>query len=88
MQTSPGTLLSHEPIDTAIVGARAWRVRYATRDLNDVAHESTGLIIAPAGNGDERPILTWCHGTTGLGDARAAVPPPRWPNSTPPTTAT
>ncbi len=44
-------------------------MRYTTRDVNDVAQESTGLVIAPAGPGDNRPIFTWCHGTTGLGDA-------------------
>jgi len=69
VDTPAGTLLSHEPVDTSITGARAWRVRYATRDVNDVGHESTGLVIAPSGAGADRPILTWCHGTTGLGDA-------------------
>lgn len=66
---SPGTLLHHEPITTAITDANAWRVRYASRDVNGAAHESSGLVIAPAGHGADRPILTWCHGTTGLGDA-------------------
>ncbi len=65
----PGTLLHHEPIDTAVVGARAWRIRYASRDVNGVAQQSTGLVIAPTAPGGDRPILTWCHGTTGLGDA-------------------
>ena len=65
----PGSLLSQEPIDTRITGARAWRIRYVTRDLNGVSHEASGLVIAPAGKGDDRPIFTWCHGTTGLGDA-------------------
>lgn len=65
----PGTLLSQEPVDTAIKGAKAWRVRYISRDVNDVAHESSGLVIAPTGRGDNRALLTWCHGTTGLGDA-------------------
>ncbi len=65
----PGTLLRRERIDTRIRGAQAWRVRYATRDVNGVAHECSGLVIAPAARGDARPILTWCHGTTGLGDA-------------------
>ena len=65
----PGTLLSQEPLDTGITGARAWRIRYVTRDVNDVAHEASGLVIAPAGPGENRPIMTWCHGTTGLGDA-------------------
>ncbi len=65
----PGTLLSQEPVDTSITGARAWRIHYVSRDVHDVAHEVSGLVIAPAGPGANRPILTWCHGTTGLGDA-------------------
>lgn len=65
----PGSLLSRERIDTPITGARAWRVRYVSRDVNDVAHEASGLVIAPDTSGGDRPILTWCHGTTGLGDA-------------------
>ncbi len=65
----PGSLLSQESVDTAITGARAWRIRYVSRDVNDVLHETSGLVIAPAGTGENRPILTWCHGTTGLGDA-------------------
>ena len=74
----PGSLLSQEPIDTGIKGAKAWRIRYVSRDVNNVAHESSGLVIAPAGRGNNRPILTWCHGTTGLGDAAcpSAMPDP------------
>lgn len=65
----PGTLLRHELISTGITGARAWRIHYASRDVNNVDHESSGLVIAPATDGENRPIFTWCHGTTGLGDA-------------------
>ena len=65
----PGSLLSQEPVDTQITGARAWRVRYISRDVNGVAQEAGGLVLAPSGTGDNRPLLTWCHGTTGLGDA-------------------
>ena len=65
----PGSLLSRERIDTAIKGARAWRVQYISRDVNGVAHEASGLVIAPDATGENRPIFTWCHGTTGLGDA-------------------
>ena len=65
----PGTLLSQQRVDTAITGARAWKVRYLSRDVNDVTHETSGLVIAPSGRGEDRPIVTWCHGTTGLGDA-------------------
>jgi len=65
----PGTLLSQEPIDTPITGARAWKVRYVSRDANDAPTESSGLIIAPEASGQDRPLLIWCHGTTGLGNA-------------------
>lgn len=65
---APGTLLHREQVDTAISGARAWRIRYASRDVNDVAHETSGLVVAPIGRDRDRPILSWCHGTTGLGD--------------------
>lgn len=65
----PGSLLSQERIDTGVRGARAWRVRYISRDVNGVAHEASGLVIAPEATGENRPVLTWCHGTTGLGDA-------------------
>ena len=37
--------------------------------INGVAHEVSGLVIAPKTSGEQRPIFTWCHGTTGLGDA-------------------
>lgn len=65
----PGTLLHHEQIRSSIRGARAWRVRYSSRDVLGRAHESTGLVIAPIEDAHDRPVLTWCHGTTGLGDA-------------------
>ena len=65
----PGTLLAHEEINTSIIGARAWKVRYVSKDVNHVAHEVSGLIIAPKERGENRKVLTWCHGTTGLGDA-------------------
>lgn len=65
----PGSLLTHESIETPIKGAKAWKIRYISRDTNDVAHEVSGLVISPDGRGDNRPIMTWCHGTTGLGDA-------------------
>ena len=68
-QGEPGSLLSQESIETGITGARAWRIRYISHDVNDVAHEASGLVIAPAAMGENRPIFTWCHGTTGLGDA-------------------
>ena len=55
-------------VGVKVSGSTPW-IRYISRDVNDVAHESSGLVIAPAARGDNRPVLTWCHGTTGLGDA-------------------
>ena len=65
----PGTLLSREEIEVSITGARAWKVRYISKDVNGVLHEVSGLVIAPKAAGSNRKLLTWCHGTTGLGDA-------------------
>ena len=70
----PGTLLRHQPVDTGITGARAWRVHYTSRDVKHLEHESSGLVIAPTGGGENRPILTWCHGTCpGLADDTARL---------------
>lgn len=66
---SPGALLGSEPVETAIAGAQAWRITYASCDVRGAVHEVTGLIVAPIEHGGDRPIMTWCHGTTGLGDA-------------------
>ncbi|MFM8886522.1 MAG: hypothetical protein ACKOKC_08930, partial [Chthoniobacterales bacterium] len=65
----PGDLLSHKEIGTDIKGARAWTVRYVSKDVNDVVTEVTGLVIAPEEKGKDRKVMTWCHGTTGIGDA-------------------
>ena len=67
--TEFGALRSSEEIATAIEGARAWRVEYASADLHDVPTVASGLVIAPSAAGADLPIMTWCHGTTGLGDA-------------------
>ncbi|MFM8766125.1 MAG: lipase family protein [Spartobacteria bacterium] len=65
----PGDLLSHKEIGTGIKGARAWKVRYISKDVNGVLYEVSGMVIAPKEKGKNRKVMTWCHGTTGLGDA-------------------
>ncbi len=62
-------LLHHEKIDTSITGAVAYRIRYASHDLNGRPTESTGLVIAPDAPGENRRVMSWAHGTTGIGDA-------------------
>ena len=62
-------LISNEVIPTNLANAVAHRVRHRSYDLRGRETESTGLIIVPtmtAGNGR---AMTWCHGTTGMGDA-------------------
>jgi pimeloyl-ACP methyl ester carboxylesterase len=62
-------LLDQQRITTSLRDAVAYRVRHRSYDLHGVATESTGLVIAPQSPGTERRVLSWCHGTTGLGDA-------------------
>ena len=62
-------LLHHDKIATSIKGAVAYRIRYASYDMNGVPTESTGLVIAPDAPGDNRRVMSWAHGTTGIGDA-------------------
>ena len=64
-----GTVHERHEVATNIRGARAWRIRYSSQDSLGVATESTGLVIAPSAGGNNLPVLTWAHGTTGLGDA-------------------
>jgi pimeloyl-ACP methyl ester carboxylesterase len=67
--SSPGGLIHHEELATKITGAQAWKVRYHSADVNGNPHEVTGLVIAPRDPGSDRPVMTWGHGTTGMGDA-------------------
>ena len=62
-------LISSEQIETSIAGAVAYRVRYRSKDVQGKPTESTGLVIAPASAGENRKVMSWAHGTTGMGDA-------------------
>ena len=64
-----GAVHERHEVATTIRGARAWRIRYSSLDSSGVATESTGLVIAPSAGGTNLPVVTWAHGTTGLGDA-------------------
>lgn len=62
-------LISSDKIETSVVGADAFRIRYRSHDVLGKPTESTGLVIAPSSEGIERRVMSWAHGTTGLGDA-------------------
>jgi dienelactone hydrolase len=63
-----GTLLAHREIPATLSGTRAWWVHYRSADLFGRPTESTAVVVAPDAPGGDRPVVTWCHGTTGLGD--------------------
>ncbi|MFG6493298.1 alpha/beta fold hydrolase [Microbacterium sp. P03] len=64
---APGDILTSEELLGAPAGARAWRLMYHSRDLNDADVIVTGILVVPltpppAGG---RTIVSWGHPTTG-----------------------
>ena len=66
--TAPGTLLDHREIPATIPGSRAWWVHVASEDHAGNPTSTTGVVCAPETPGHDRPVVVWCHGTTGMGD--------------------
>jgi len=62
-------LISSAEIATSLASARAFRVLHRSQDMLGNATQSSGLVIVPTGATPDLPVMTWCHGTTGLGDA-------------------
>ncbi len=67
---APGTIVATEPFVYDGPPNRAWRVAYTSRSIDDRPIVVTGLVIIPAGEPPAGgwPILSWAHGTTGIGD--------------------
>lgn len=63
-----GVLIDHQEIPTSVRGAVAHRVTYRSHDLHGRPTESSGLVIAPTAHAEGRRVMSWAHGTTGLGD--------------------
>lgn len=62
---APGTLLRSARYMRGVpVGARAWRIVYATRDARGAPVPASALVLAPA-TGGGFPVVAWAHGTTG-----------------------
>ncbi|NKV52800.1 hypothetical protein GS988_23220 [Rhodococcus hoagii] len=59
--------------------AREYRITYITRDAVGRPAESSGVVFVPQGTPPEGgwPVLSWAHGTVGLGDACAPSRNPR-----------
>ena len=66
---APGTLIRSTPI-TAPSGAKAWKVLYHSRSVDGRDIAVSGVVVVPTGAAPKggRPLVTWAHGTTGLGD--------------------
>ena len=62
-------LISSDVIETSVSNAVAHRITYHSYDLKGRPTTASGLVIAPARAGSDRKVMTWCHGTTGMGDA-------------------
>ncbi|MDI6022013.1 lipase family protein [Leucobacter sp. UT-8R-CII-1-4] len=73
LPTSPGQLIRTEPLSTGVPsGAQAWKMLYTTTLPDGSAGVSSGTILAPANrDGQELPLLTVSHGTTGVIDGCA-----------------
>ncbi|WP_430333253.1 alpha/beta hydrolase family protein [Rhodococcus sp. ACT016] len=83
-EQQPGHVLSVEalPPELGLPGtAREYRLTYETRDAVGRPASSSGVVFVPQGTPPEGgwPVVSWAHGTVGLGDACA---PSRNPRST------
>lgn len=68
---APGKLLEAVATDGAPAGAKAWRIRYETTDVDGDPTQSTGVLVAPDGPSpvQGRDIVAWAHGTEGIDSA-------------------
>ena len=78
----PGHVLSVEtlPPELGLPGtAREYRITYETRDAAGRPATSSGVVFVPPGSPPEGgwPVVSWAHGTTGLGDECAPSHNPR-----------
>ena len=70
--TKPGDLIWARPIDSAPAGSRGWQVLYRSESLAGEAIGVSGVVFVPSAPlSSELPVLSWAHGTTGLGDSCA-----------------
>ena len=49
-------------------GATSWQVLYRSENLQGEPIAVSGLVVAPLNAAPGNPVLTWAHGTTGIGD--------------------
>lgn len=65
-EQSSGALLRYEPYTLSIpIGGQGWRILYVTSSGGKQMLASA-IVVLPTRGGDERPVIAWAHGTTGI----------------------
>lgn len=79
----PGTLIKAEPVADAPAGVKAYRVMYESTDLQNNPLPVTGLYVAPAKAAPAGgfPLVSYAHGTTGVGRMCGMSQTPFTPNT-------
>lgn len=72
----PGTLIRYEPLDVdgeELAGGTAHRILYLTEGADGAPRVASGRLFLPEGPAPDsgRPVVSWAHPTTGMGDACA-----------------
>jgi fermentation-respiration switch protein FrsA (DUF1100 family) len=63
-----GDLLRYQRLDDEVEGAIAYRILYLSTSVKGKPIAVSGLAAVPTGAGEDRPVLSWAHGTTGIAD--------------------
>lgn len=66
-----GDLIWSRPITRLPAGIVGWQVLYRSENIAGEAIAVSGVVFAPAGAPAGSPVLSWAHGTAGLGDSCA-----------------
>jgi hypothetical protein len=66
---APGDLIWAQEIgQTAVPGARAWRILYLSETRAGEPVAVSGYVLAPDAEGTDRPVVSYAHGTRGSAD--------------------
>jgi hypothetical protein len=56
------------PLSDAPAGTNGFKILYHSRSIADADIAVSGVVFAPKSASNNAPILSYAHGTTGLGD--------------------
>ncbi len=78
--TAPGSILKVEKVAVADLHGTTYRVMYASRSPAGGPVAVTGIVVVPraAAPPGGYPVVSWAHGTNGLGDRCAPSISPSW----------